>query len=329
MARHRSVRRGRERHPSERVHDAGILARAHHDEVGRELADRRQHDPIERREVGWVARPGRKRDVDGRPRAFLVAHLVQRSPADREQVVLVQGDEQDRWVGIKRVLRPIPVVNVPVDDRHPLCPMTPLGMARRDRDVCVDAEPHAPVRHRVVTWRPHQRKRMVNGSPHHRIDGGHHAADRQPGDRLAIPAHRRPHPRIATGLADIGHSLHVVRGVIQPQRAIANQVRVDIQHRLRQLEVVEQVPGSTGYGRTAQVWNRLRIRIFVPVSNQVKPRIVVEVLVAEHESNPAVSAFRHARRSSHGFIPGSIRHIGDKQNGRLARRGAGFPYIVA
>ena len=77
----------------------------------------------------------------GRPRAGIERPLVQR-------------DVEDARVVPEDVLRAVAVVDVPVEDRHPLEPMLRLRRAGRDRDVVEQAEAHRPVGRRVVARGP-------------------------------------------------------------------------------------------------------------------------------------------------------------------------------
>ena len=96
--------------------------------------------------------PAGQRDVDGR----LVA--LARPAGARVERPLVQRDVEDGRVVPEDVLRPVAVVDVPVDDRDPLEAELGLRRARRDRDVVEEAEAHRAVGGRVVAGRPHERE---------------------------------------------------------------------------------------------------------------------------------------------------------------------------
>ena len=99
---------------------------------GRNASIDRQRDAVERLQVLGVARAGRHREIDRGSRPVAPADLVQ--PAGPGiQRPLVQRHEQHRRVLPVDVLRPVAVVDVPVEDRHPLDAVLRLRVAGRDR----------------------------------------------------------------------------------------------------------------------------------------------------------------------------------------------------
>jgi hypothetical protein len=70
----------------------------------------------------------------------------------------VERDEEHAVVVPEDVLRPVAVVNVPVEDGNALEAELGLCEADGDRDVVEEAEAHRLARERVMTGRPHERE---------------------------------------------------------------------------------------------------------------------------------------------------------------------------
>ena len=87
--------------------------------VGGEALHHRDHHGVQRIPVGVAGSAGRKGQVDGRPGARPLAHLVGRTGA-RVQRPLVARDVQHPVIRGEGVLGPVPMVGVDVDDGHPL-----------------------------------------------------------------------------------------------------------------------------------------------------------------------------------------------------------------
>src|SRR5581483_1725763 len=94
------------------------------------------------------------RDVDVEALADASSPLRERAAVARVQAVLVDRYEQNRRVFVEDRLRPVAVVDVPVDDGDLLETVVLLRVTRRDRDVVEEAEAHREVRRRVVPGRP-------------------------------------------------------------------------------------------------------------------------------------------------------------------------------
>ena len=100
---------------------------------------------------------------------------------------LVERDDEHRVVAAEDGVGAVPVMDVPVDDRHSLDAERILRVTGRDRNVVEDAEPHRVAAQRVVAGRPDQRKasgldrrdRASCGQPR-RFPGG------RPGERVAV-----------------------------------------------------------------------------------------------------------------------------------------------
>ena len=97
----------------ERIVAMGVEACRDEHELGLERPHRRLDDVLECARVLLVARPGRERDVERR-----LGLLVRPAGAGVERP-LVQRDEEDGRVVPEDRLRPVPVMDVPVDDRDP------------------------------------------------------------------------------------------------------------------------------------------------------------------------------------------------------------------
>ena len=94
----------------------------------------------------------------------------------------MQGDEQDRGIGVVDLLGAVAVVDVPVEDRHALEPVGLLRVAGRDRDVVEQAEAHRPIDAGVVAGRAGQGEQAVGpvvGLHRDRVDRGEHRSRRQ------------------------------------------------------------------------------------------------------------------------------------------------------
>ena len=179
-------------------------------ELGRERGDRRSDDAVERVEVLRVARPCAERDVERR------LGLVVRAAAAGIERPLVERDEEDAVVVPEDRLGPVPVMDVPVDDRHALEPELALGDARRDGDVVEDAEAHRAPGERVVARRPHEREAAAQRRLDRRARRERRSLVRRLGaERVAV----EPDRRVA-----VANQLDVLGGVAQeklvlPRRA--------------------------------------------------------------------------------------------------------------
>ena len=101
--------------------------------------------------VGIARRARRERQVDVRPDAGAGTGLVE-LPGARVERRLVRRDVEHVRVVVEHVLGAVAVVDVPVEDRHPLAGRGELGSA--DGGVVEQAEAHRPVGHRMMAGRP-------------------------------------------------------------------------------------------------------------------------------------------------------------------------------
>jgi hypothetical protein len=180
-----------------------VEARRDEHELGREALHRRLDDAGEGVEVLVVSRSRRERDVDRRLR------LVFRPPAAGVERPLVERDEQDRVVVAEDRLGAVAVVDVEIDDRHPLQPEPPLRRPGRDRDVVEEAEAHRPASERVMAGRPDEREAAAE-----------RGLDRGAGRERRRLERRRGAERVAVEpdrLVDVPHEGDVLRGVAEQQ----------------------------------------------------------------------------------------------------------------
>ncbi len=97
-----------------------------------------------------------------------------------------RGVEQ-AFVGFERGLRAVAVMDVEIDDRHPLEAVHVAGPQGADRGVVEQAETHRPIGFGMVPGRAHRAKGIVGLAGDDRVDGG----DR-PRRRRATPLGPRP-----------------------------------------------------------------------------------------------------------------------------------------
>jgi hypothetical protein len=123
------------------------------EEVRPEARDHRLDELLEGPHPFRIPAAGAQRHVHG-GRAALPLRARSRVDAD-----LVQRCVENRVVARECVLRAVPVVDVEVDDRHPLHAVLHLHVPCRDRDVVHEAEAHRAARRSVMAGRSHERER--------------------------------------------------------------------------------------------------------------------------------------------------------------------------
>ena len=113
--------------------------------------------------------------------------LLVRAAGARVERPLVQRREEDRRIVADDVLRPVPVVDVPVDDRHSLDAELGLRPARRDRDRVEQAEAHGARPFGVMAGRPRQREPLAAHGVDRRTRGQQRCVERRlRADRVAV-----------------------------------------------------------------------------------------------------------------------------------------------
>ena len=151
---------------------------------------------IDRLEIRVVGRARRHRDVQVRARSGTFAGLVR---APEEERVLAVGVGMDRRIehlspAPEDLLRPVAVVNVVVDDRHPR-EAARARVRRRHGNVVEQAEAHRTVPFGVMARRAHHHERPRARAPvQHVIDCGNRRARRQP--RHVVRVGRRERVRV-------------------------------------------------------------------------------------------------------------------------------------
>ena len=174
---------------------------AHEHEVGTERPHGRDDDLVERVEVAAVTRAGRERDVDRAAGAGALAALGQGAGVRREDVVLVDRDRQHVGLRVERRLRPVAVVDVPVDDGDALHAAHGAGMGGRDGEVAEDAEAHAAGGDGVVPGRADERVGVRDAAVEHGVDALDDGARGAAGDGQPAATERRD---AVAGVAALG-----------------------------------------------------------------------------------------------------------------------------
>ena len=167
---------------------------------------------------------------------------------------------EDAGVVPEDVLRPVPVVDVPVENRHPLEPVLRLRRPGRDRGVVEEAEAHRAVGRRVMAGRPDECEPADPGRLDRRARGEQRRLEAgRRGGRVAVQ------PRLGVDRADARDVLGRVAAL-----DLLDRRRPAIAPRLDRVEQNLQPP------------RRLRM-----VARRVQPR---QRGVAHHLHQPAASA---------------------------------------
>lgn len=123
----------------------------------------------------------RQRDVERRTETLPCSGFLRVTRARIERVAM-RRKERDLAVVVKRVLRPVAVVHVPIDDQHPIESVSGASMSRRDGDVVEQAEAHWGTWQGVMPRRTGQHDGSRVLSVQHCIDGGARRAGSDAGD---------------------------------------------------------------------------------------------------------------------------------------------------
>ncbi len=198
---------------AQRVASVGVESTADKHEARREFACQPGDVRLEDLVLAIDGKARRQRAIERESPAGAAARLDFATGAGVVRV-LVQRVVRHRGIVIEDLLGSVPVVDVPVDDEHPLAAEA-LEVPRRDRHGVEQAESHRPVARRVVTGRAHEAEGRRDpafspgGSAREQLSGrGHHRSGGQAG-RSRAP--RREH-RIRVEAA-----VSAVRGVDAPQ----------------------------------------------------------------------------------------------------------------
>ena len=169
---------GRQGHAGQWVGPVGVEAEGHEHPRGGEALGHRPDDLVERGPVGVARGPGGEREVDGEALAVAGAGLLQPARA-RVEGRLVGRHVEDAAVGVEGVLGAVAVVDVPVEDRHPL---TPIGEGRRAHGHVVEqAEAHGLGVGGVVAGGADDAEGGVGLAPVEAVDGVEAGAGREQG----------------------------------------------------------------------------------------------------------------------------------------------------
>src|SRR4030042_940523 len=82
----------------------------------------------------------------------------------------MSGEVKDTWGFIERVLRAIPMMDIPVHDQNLLERKILNGISGSDGHIVEEAKTHCPVSFRMVTRRSHESKSIIQFSLHDRLD---------------------------------------------------------------------------------------------------------------------------------------------------------------
>ncbi len=138
---------------------------------------------VERRQVFGVAAAGHHGQVQRRALARAPAALVGVARAGVEgRRVAVHAAEEHTRVVLERMLRAVAVMNVEIEDQHPLDAVAIQQPPGRQRDVVEQAKPHRQVPLRVMPGRAHHAKSVLQYTPRDAIGRIEHAPRRQQAD---------------------------------------------------------------------------------------------------------------------------------------------------
>src|SRR5437588_1000558 len=171
--------------------------------------------------VAAVPHPRRERDIDLGPLGRPLTRLVDRSRAGIPRL-LMEGAEDHGRVPHEDLLRPVPVVDVPVQNEHPGQAVGLERVTGGQRGVVEDAEPSPQAFPRVVA------RRTDEGDGHTARPAGHgvHREERRAGGATGGGVRDRPHRRVVIQVPSPGGAespdLRDIRaGVHARQRVLA------------------------------------------------------------------------------------------------------------
>ena len=98
-----------------------------------------------------------------KPGPVAVADLVERAGAGIERIA-VRGDVQHAGIAREDVLRAVAVVDVPIDDQHPLEAVAGAQVGGTDGDVVEEAEAHGAIALGVVAGRADEREAVAHAA---------------------------------------------------------------------------------------------------------------------------------------------------------------------
>eukprot|EP00960_Hanusia_phi_P068920 766965-Hanusia_phi.AAC.5 len=154
--RHLVVAGGRDLTSSQRIALRGIEPCTNEHQVRAEFSSYREEKLIEHSKVLGVScsrlRP-RHVDREAPPLAGAAGReaAVGASRVERASIMAMDREEEDRAVGQEHLLCPVAVVDIPVEDQDPLCPLPQLRLPCGHCHIAEDAEAHGARRKRVVS----------------------------------------------------------------------------------------------------------------------------------------------------------------------------------
>ena len=87
-------------------------------------------DVLDERQEGRLAGPRRHGQVERVPLAVARSNVAERT-RPRPERILVDAGEEDLALAVEDHVRPVAVVDVPVEDKHPLCSQLVEGVAHQ------------------------------------------------------------------------------------------------------------------------------------------------------------------------------------------------------
>ena len=186
-----AIEAARHHHAPERIGAAAVEAGGHDDQLGLELAERRQHHALEGGEIGAGAGARRQRNVEVVAGAGAGAVLLDPAGVQRKEPILMDRHGEHRRVLVEGLLRAVAVMHVPIDRGDAPEPVRRARMQGGDRDIAEQAEAQSAVALGMVAGRADQRVGVAHLALDHRIHGRDGAARGEAGDLEAALAEGR------------------------------------------------------------------------------------------------------------------------------------------
>ena len=158
----------RQLHTRQGVHPVGVEAGGDQHETGFELPGTRENLLLERLYVGIVTRSRRQGYVQGET-SFPSACAISRRSGSGVMRILVDARVENVRRFAERVLGPVSVMDVPIQNQDPLDLVLLLYVDRGDRDVVEQAEAHRAIPLGVVPRGSHGTEGSANLPIHHRV----------------------------------------------------------------------------------------------------------------------------------------------------------------
>ena len=203
----------------------------------------------------------------------------------------MQRDEQDAGIGPERGLRPVAMMDVPIEDEDALRAVSALRLSCRDDGVVEDAESHPLVRHGMVTGRPDQGVRRVDGTGHHGVDRGDRAPSGEPRD--AISASPDWSARAGVSAVGLAQSRPPARDAPACDRRVSCSseatIRFDALHALRDPEQIHEVLRAADQRRARRMRDWFGEGVRNSILDQIETGVMREIAVIEDKTDEPVS----------------------------------------